>query len=241
MKVLTGKTQVGNPVLSLTITTEVRMRYAKFDRYRIYEDGRVYSEISGKFMKPDIDQGGYEQVTLTTEQAGTIRTKVHRLVASMFVPHSLCFDEERDTINHIDGNKRNNSFTNLEWCTDYENNKHARDTGLNNIARSNSERWENPEFRTRTSATFSRIRRERGLSKGRKNGRFRYSVKNEAGHELSREEVSKLIGRCMSATDVYIRRAATEHIPLFESHGLSVCDTKKSQSTIERDGDTLTE
>lgn len=33
-------------------------------------------------------------------------------------------------MNHIDGNKNNNSAQNLEWCTNLENSHHAMNNGL---------------------------------------------------------------------------------------------------------------
>lgn len=52
---------------------------------------------------------------------------VHRLVAIAFISNP----EHKETVNHIDGDKRNNYATNLEWATFQENNQHAHDLGLN--------------------------------------------------------------------------------------------------------------
>ena len=51
---------------------------------------------------------------------------IHRLVAECFLEkkHSL------DFVNHIDGNKHNNTVENLEWCSNEYNHKHATETGL---------------------------------------------------------------------------------------------------------------
>lgn len=53
---------------------------------------------------------------------------LHRLVAQAFVPNA---DPRRHTVvNHIDGNRRNNAASNLEWCTQSDNVRHAHDAGL---------------------------------------------------------------------------------------------------------------
>lgn len=52
--------------------------------------------------------------------------KIHRLIAVTFVDNP----ENKRWVNHKDGNKSNNHFSNLEWVTPRENSAHAIATGL---------------------------------------------------------------------------------------------------------------
>ena len=71
------------------------------------------------------DSDGYLQVKLCKN--GIVKLKrVHRLVADAFIDNPL----NKEQVNHIDGNKRNNAITNLEWATSKENMQHAFKTGL---------------------------------------------------------------------------------------------------------------
>lgn len=68
---------------------------------------------------------GYKTVGLRKANKSKM-LKVHRLVAEAFIPNPKALPQ----VNHIDGDKTNNSVSNLEWCTAKENVDHARTTGL---------------------------------------------------------------------------------------------------------------
>ena len=84
-----------------------------------------------KLLKPNINDDGYASTTLRNDE-GKKTFRIHRLVAREFIPNP----ENKETVNHIDGNKLNNRVENLEWNTREENMQHAYKTGLkksNNI------------------------------------------------------------------------------------------------------------
>jgi hypothetical protein len=53
---------------------------------------------------------------------------LHRIVALTFIENP----ENKEQVNHIDGNKTNNAVSNLEWVTNQENQIHKFKTGLGN-------------------------------------------------------------------------------------------------------------
>jgi hypothetical protein len=85
--------------------------------------------IIGRELKGSVSKAGYKQVDLRSRAKSGETGKVHflhRIIARTF----LIADDGEDCVNHIDGNKLNNSVSNLEWCTKAYNNKHAWRTGL---------------------------------------------------------------------------------------------------------------
>lgn len=104
---------------------------ADYPGYLIYPDGRVYSVLTKKFLKPayigrDNSDSKYQVVLLKNGLDLKETVRVHRLVARAFVPNPNGYP----VVNHKDGNKSNNNYTNLEWCSYSYNNKHAYDIGL---------------------------------------------------------------------------------------------------------------
>ncbi|MCP4985412.1 MAG: hypothetical protein GY928_04865 [Colwellia sp.] len=82
-------------------------------------------KLEGKIINGGITLAGYRQVSLSFNKC--IKPYfVHRLTLSSFVPNI----ENKPQVNHKDGNKLNNTLSNLEWCTCSENTKHAFDNKL---------------------------------------------------------------------------------------------------------------
>ena len=106
---------------------------AKIDAYKDYgisSDGRVYSFKRGKKeMKQQMGNAGYYYVTLC-KNGKRSNHFVHRLVATAFVKNP----NNEIQVNHIDGDKTNNDFKNLEWVSPSENIKHAHSIGKAKIS-----------------------------------------------------------------------------------------------------------
>ena len=93
------------------------------DGYYINEKGEIYSEITNRYLAGSSDKYGYRRVSLQRNSEPRQKTyKIHRLVRIIFDPVE---DFESLTVDHLDGNKENNSLSNLDWCSDSENVKRA--------------------------------------------------------------------------------------------------------------------
>ena len=93
--------------------------------YEVSNEGQVKKKSTGRILVATDDSHGYPAVTLIDDD-GQHTKNVHRLVAETFIPNV----EKKRTVNHKDGNKRNNHISNLEWNTLSENVKHAYANGL---------------------------------------------------------------------------------------------------------------
>lgn len=89
--------------------------------YEVLENGVVISP-RGKSIRPNLVGAGYQQVRC----GASFREYTHRLVAAKYVPNP----DNLPCVNHIDGDKTNNHFSNLEWVTYAGNMKHAALLGL---------------------------------------------------------------------------------------------------------------
>lgn len=92
--------------------------------YQVSNLGNIKSVYTNKILKPSADIYGYVRFSATKN--GKQRTlRIHRVVMETFNPIQI-----KMQINHKDGNKANNALSNLEWCSDSENKKHAYALGI---------------------------------------------------------------------------------------------------------------
>lgn len=90
-------------------------------RYQISNCGRVWNTVTQSYMKLQLKKTGYYNVNLMRVNKKIVTERVHRLVALYFCPKP----DGCNVVNHIDCNKTNNHFSNLEWTTVSGNTKHC--------------------------------------------------------------------------------------------------------------------
>ena len=115
-------------------------------KYEVWNNGDIYSlpydveclnhgkpcvrHYDRKKITPTLKPDGYYSVRLGGSKGGNIQH--HRVLALCFVDNP---DKENKTqVNHIDGNRSNNSISNLEWVTPEENTRHSINIGNKEVS-----------------------------------------------------------------------------------------------------------
>lgn len=97
-------------------------------RFRVVDDGSVF-RITKRGERPAsinyTSENKRYAITTYCEGGKQNHVYVHRLIASAFLPNP----DNLPYVNHIDGDSRNNAASNLEWCDNARNSKHAYDIG----------------------------------------------------------------------------------------------------------------
>ena len=101
-------------------------------KYKANQFGVVYNN-KDQPMKQSLNSDGYPVVWLEgmKQENGKKKRyyeKVHKIVATLFCPKPI--REEKLEVNHLDCDRTNNYYKNLEWITHKENIQYSIDKGF---------------------------------------------------------------------------------------------------------------
>ena len=92
--------------------------FKDFTKYEIYDDGRIWSYKSNKFLKPSTRKDGYQQVNLFNNEGKKKTYLLHRVVWEAVTSSPIPPGYE---INHRSEVKTENMITNLELMSHKQN------------------------------------------------------------------------------------------------------------------------
>ena len=95
----------------------------------IFRKDNTIQTFKSKILKQYTSSTGYKSVSLT-KNGKTRMFNIHSILALSFINKD--YIKQKLIVNHKDGNKLNNDFSNLEIVTSSQNNQHAILNGLNN-------------------------------------------------------------------------------------------------------------
>jgi hypothetical protein len=105
----------------LFLTKESFKFIKNFENYMVSDYGKVFSIKSHRFLKPFIDGRGYYRVNLYNNGIRKFY-RIHRLVALQFLENP----ENKNCIDHVNGNVKDNTINNLRWASKCENSHNAK-------------------------------------------------------------------------------------------------------------------
>lgn len=158
---------------------EIWKSIPKFSRYEASNTGKLRSlnyKNSGRVveLRPALDKGYYK--TMLVDDIGKNKTgRVHKFVMLAFHGEA----PEGTEINHIDGNKENNSLSNLEFVTHKYNVQHSYDNGLQKpqFGSDNGNSKYDEDFVRQIKTEIESLKDSRGRCIGRNDLADKYGVK----------------------------------------------------------------
>lgn len=110
--------------------------FKDFTKYEVFEDGRIWSYKTKKFLKPTT-KNGYKVVCLYDNEGNMKQYLLHRVIYESITGSPI---PEGLQVNHIDENKENNNITNLNLMTPKENSNWGTGIQRQSKARINGKR-----------------------------------------------------------------------------------------------------
>lgn len=86
--------------------------FKNFNKYDVLPDGRIWSKVSNKFLKPHTRPNGYQYVSLSDNNGKIHQESLHKVV--YFAVNGLWEYPEGYEINHLSEDKTMNEISNLE-------------------------------------------------------------------------------------------------------------------------------
>ena len=94
------------------------MKFRNYDKYEVYEDGRIWSYSHKKWLKPSTLQNGYQIVCLYDNEGKKKSYRLNRVIYESVSGEPI---PEGYDVNHINEVKTDNRFENLNLMTRKEN------------------------------------------------------------------------------------------------------------------------
>lgn len=151
-----------------------------FEDYTISPDGTVCN-AKGE-MKSVVSNTGYHKIRLwKTDKSSRPNLSVHRLVAMHFIPNP----DNLPWVDHIDGDRLNNHYTNLRWCTATQNNANRAMSASNKLGIKNI--CQDKKGRFCFYKCFNGVRFNKSFKTLEEAKSFKESIYEKYGDEFSRK------------------------------------------------------
>lgn len=164
------------------------MKETKYKNYFADKSGIIYSGKSGilKPLKQRKSNQGYYAVCIY-DNGKQFQRYVHRIIAETFIRELDI--KEKETVNHIDGNKENNSLENLEIISAADNVRHSYRVGLHKTG----ENHERAKFSdSMLSSALHEINKGASVNSTAKKYGISQSYLNKIKNGLYRKNLSKM-------------------------------------------------
>lgn len=138
--------------------------FRDFTKYEIYEDGSIWSYVRNNWLRSSLSSNGYARIKLSDNNGKQRRFLLHRVVYEAVTGQPI---PEGLQVNHIDEDKTNNQFNNLNLMTPKENsNWGTRNERLSKVQSKQVEQYDLEGNLIKVWPSLSEINRQLGYSCG---------------------------------------------------------------------------